>query len=467
MYDLIRKKLDGKKVVLLGFGREGLASYSLIRKALPDIHLAVADQNESLRENALLALDPNVELLLGKNYLKHLSQFDVIVKTPGITLKNIDYSISPESITSQTELFLEVYSKQVIGVTGTKGKSTTASLLFHTLKNAGQHTLLLGNIGRPAFDRVEEILPETVIVYEMSSHQLEHIKVSPHISILLNLYQEHLDAYGSFLDYQLAKMNILKYQNNPDFFIYNADDDLILQRLEESCAPSKYFPFSFNGSFSDGCFISEDRIIFSRNNVQEVVLDLKKKRKLKGDHNVRNIMSVISACKILGIENEFIQEGIAGFTGLEHRMEFVGRVKEVDFYNDSIATIPEACMEAVKALGPVDTLILGGFDRGIDYSGLAKFLSTSSIRNFIITGEAGQRIRIELEPIKKSDQQLFSINHFDEFLLLAFQHTLPGSVCLLSPAAASYNEFQNFEMRGNRYKELILGAGERDGKMKI
>ncbi len=466
MYDLIREKLDGKKVVLLGFGREGQASYSLIRKVLPEIHLAISDRNESLKENALLTSDPNVELLLGKSYLNRLSQFDVIIKTPGITLKDMDYPVPGESITSQTDLFLQVYFRQIVGVTGTKGKSTTSALLYHILKKAGRHALLLGNIGRPAFDLVDEIRPETVIVFEMSSHQLEYIKVAPHIAILLNLYQEHLDAYRSFLDYQLSKMNILKFQDSLDFFIFNADDDLILQRIAEKNAQSNFLPFSFNGSFPDGCFISDDKIIFSRNSKQEDVLDLNKKRKLKGNHNLGNIMSVICACKILGIETDIIQEGIAGFTGLEHRMEYVGLVEGIKFYNDSIATIPEACIEAVKALDQVDTLILGGFDRGIEYSVLARFLSTSSTRNFIFTGDAGQRIRAEFENIKRPDQQLFSINLFDEFLDIAFHCTKPGAICLLSPAAASYNEFQNFEMRGKRYKELVLGKSDQKQEKK-
>ena len=341
MYNLIREKLDGKKVVLLGFGREGKASYSTIRKALPEIPLVIADRDDVIRDSKLLSSDRNVKLLLGQDYLNDLSHFDVIIKTPGISLQHLDCPFPRESITSQTDLFLQVYSKQVVGVTGTKGKSTTSTLIHHILKNAGQHSLLLGNIGRPAFELVDEIRPETVIVYEMSSHQLEYITVSPHIAILLNLYKEHLDAYRSFLDYQLSKMNILKYQGSQDFFIFQADDDLILRRMAETGSQSKFFPFSFRESFPDGCFVANDKIIFSKNDKQEVILDLNKKRKLKGDHNVRNIMSVISACKILEIENAFIQEGIAGFTGLEHRMEYVGIVGNIKFYNDSIATIPE------------------------------------------------------------------------------------------------------------------------------
>jgi UDP-N-acetylmuramoylalanine--D-glutamate ligase len=209
---------------------------------------------------------------------------------------------------------------------------------------------------------------------------------------------------------------------------------------------------------ADGSFIRDGMIMYSEDCIAWPVLDLTKKRKLKGDHNVRNIMAVINACKILGIENEIIQEGIAAFTGLEHRMEYVGLYQGIHFYNDSIATIPEAAIEAVKALEAVDTHILGGFDRGIDYSGLALFLSESRVRNFIFTGEAGKRIMDLFEPHKREDQQLFLVHKFDDFLDLTMKYTRPGSICLLSPAAASYDEFQNFEMRGKRFKELLKSS---------
>jgi len=399
--------------------------------------------------------DPNVFFKPGPDYLIGLDAFDLIIKSPGVSLKDIDYPIDREKITSQTDLFLEVYSGQVIGITGTKGKSTTSTMLHSILKRAGKDAILLGNIGRPAFNSIEDIHPGTLIVYEMSSHQLEYISVAPHISILLNLFQEHLDAYHSFRDYQLAKMNIMRFQNEEDYFIYNADDRIISGLVNEFHVRRNYQPFSFENELADGSFIRDGMIIYSEDCISQPVLDLNKKRKLKGDHNIRNIMAVINACKILGIENEIIQEGIAGFTGLEHRMEYAGLYQGIHFYNDSIATIPEATIEAIKTLGSIDTLILGGFDRGIDYSGLALFLSSSMVRNFIFTGEAGKRIMDLLEPHKKEDHQLFLVHKFDDFLDLALKHTRPGSICLLSPAAASYDEFQNFEMRGSRFKGLL------------
>jgi len=455
MIDFLRNKLANKKIVLLGFGREGQSSLSLIRRVLPQVTLHIADIDESITGNSLVIDDPNVFFKLGPDYLKGLDEFDLIMKTPGISMKDIDYSIDREKITSQTDLFTEVYSDQIIGITGTKGKSTTSTLLHTILKRAGKDAILLGNIGRPAFNSIEDIHQDTLIVYEMSSHQLENISAAPHIAILLNLYQEHLDAYHSFRDYQLAKMNILRFQNEDNYFIYNADDSIISGLIREFQIRRNYQPFSFENELADGSFIRDGMIMYSDDCVSQPVLDLTKKRKLKGDHNVRNIMAVINACKILGIENEIIQEGVAGFTGLEHRMEYVGQFAGIFFYNDSIATIPEATMEAIKALEKVDTLILGGFDRGIDYTGLAGFLSVSMVRNFIFTGEAGKKIRDLFEPRKKQDQRIFLINKFDDFLELALKHTLQGSICLLSPAAASYDEFQNFEMRGKRYKGLL------------
>jgi UDP-N-acetylmuramoyl-L-alanine---L-glutamate ligase len=460
MIDFLRNKLANKKIVLLGFGREGQSTFRLIRRILPQVHLSVADADESVAHHPLLLNDPEVSFRTGPDYLKGLDGFDMIIKSPGISLKDIECNTIREKITSQTDLFLEFYSGQVVGITGTKGKSTTATLLHSILKRAGKDTVLLGNIGRPAFSSIGDIHPETIVVYEMSSHQLEYISTAPHISILLNLFQEHLDAYHSFRDYQLAKMNIVRFQNEGDYFIFNADDRIISDLESEFRFCRNYQPFSLETELADGCYIKDGMIVYSEDCVTQPVIDLQKKRKLKGDHNLKNIMAVVNACKILGIENDIIREGVAGFTGLEHRMEYAGKVREIIFYNDSIATIPEATMEAVKALERVDTLILGGFDRGIDYSGLAGFLSTSAVRNFILTGEAGERIRELFEPLKKQDQKIFRISRFDDFLQPAIKNTLPGSICLLSPAAASYDEFQNFEMRGKRFKELVKSGSE-------
>jgi len=456
MLDLIRTELENKKVLLLGFGREGQSSYRLIRRVLPDLPLTLADADEKVRDNEMLKGDRLVDFRLGDSYLEGLNTFDRILKSPGISLKDISYDLDTSSITSQTDLFLRRYSRQVIGVTGTKGKSTTATLIHHILKLAEQDSLLMGNIGRPAFEVIDEIGPGTKLVFELSSHQLEYICRSPHIAVLVNLYQEHLDAYRSFHDYQVAKMNIAKYQAPGDYFHYNSDNERISQLISAMDLPGHFLPFSFHALLAEGCYVQHGQIVYSSGGQTEKILDLGGKIKLKGEHNLMNIMAAAGVCKQLGIDCEIIAEGIFSFRGLEHRIEYVGEFHGIHFYDDSIATIPEACMEAVKALGNVDTLILGGFDRGIDYSGLAKFLSASTVRNLILTGEAGRRILHEIREIKNPGQTLFLISRFDEFPEVVLNVTRQGSVCLLSPAAASYDEFLNFEMRGKRFKELVM-----------
>lgn len=455
MFDLITKQLTGKKVILLGFGREGQSSLQAIREALPLQQLVIADADESIRHHPLLSKDPFIEFRTGENYLENLNDYDVIIKSPGIALHRLDYKIPSHRITSQTDLFLQQYSSQVIGITGTKGKSTTASLIYHILKLSGQEIIFLGNIGRPAFTYLDGLNPRTVIVDELSSHQLEYITKAPHISVLLNIYQEHLDAYKSYRDYQFAKMNITNYQGETDFFIYNADDPIIAEHLGSINIQRSFREFSLKKKVENGCFIKGDHVVFSSEGKNENIYDLRLKRKLQGDHNIMNIMAAINVCKISGIPDELITEGISSFKGLEHRLEFVGTYRGIDFYDDSIATIPEASIEAVKTIQNVDTLILGGFDRGVDYAGLAQFLSSSHIRNFIFTGEAGKRMNEEMEKVVSPSQKLFVISKFDDFLALALKYTKAGEVCLLSPAAASYDEFLNFEMRGKRFKELV------------
>ena len=474
MVDFIRRRFVNKSIVLLGFGREGQSTYSLLRRVFPEKQLTIADLNEEVRENPLFLHDKHLHFITGTEYLGQLNGFDVIFRSPGIPVwqfigecdssanssdhlitQSRNHSISRDKITSQTELFLEYYSKQVIGVTGTKGKSTTASLIHHILKTAGKDALLVGNIGNPVFHFIDLISPETIIVFELSSHQLEFLKLAPHIAILLNLFQEHLDAYESYEAYQLAKINITKYQQPGDFIIYNADDTLVALLVEPFLGSRDSYPFSLISRPPQGGFIQEGFICFADGEKIVPVWKIHQDRFLRGEHNLKNIMAAVNVAMICGIDTEMIEDGIATFKGLEHRLEYVGEFGRIHFYNDSIATIPEACMEAIRAVPNVDTLIAGGFDRGIDYAGLAEFLSHSTVRNIILLGAAGKRIMEHLVLVDHSDKKIFHINRFDDFKPIAFRETRPGFACLLSPAAASYDEFKNFEERGRRFRELV------------
>ncbi|MCK9423350.1 MAG: UDP-N-acetylmuramoyl-L-alanine--D-glutamate ligase [Bacteroidales bacterium] len=461
MLDLIRSRFENESVVLLGFGREGQASYTVLRRVFPKMLITIADAKESVCENPLIREDKNLNFITGEGYLKKIISFDIIVRSPGIPIWNSPLSHHLTSsrphpvITSQTDLFLQAYARQVIGVTGTKGKSTTSSLIHHILKTADKDTVLVGNIGNPAFHYIDLIGPETKIVFELSSHQLEYVTVAPKIAILLNLFQEHLDAYSTFEAYQQAKINITRYQENSDILIFNADDPLVINQVTPFFPDRNCYPFSVFHPVIHGGFIKDGFLYFATKDGLNPVWKIHQDRYLSGEHNLKNILASVIVAMILGVSQEDIEDGIATFKGLEHRLEYVGEYGAIHFYNDSIATIPEACMEAVKAIPKVDTLIAGGFDRGIDYSGLAQFLCSSSVRNLILLGAAGKRIGEQIEKLDHRDKKLFYINRFDNFKDIAFRETWPGYACLLSPAAASYDEFRNFEERGIRFRELV------------
>jgi UDP-N-acetylmuramoylalanine--D-glutamate ligase len=454
------KIIRNKNILILGYGREGQATYNLLRKYFPDLHITIADKQSTLQ---CLENDNNLSLKLGEHYLENLNQYNLIIKTPGIPIHKLSVDIPAENITSQTDIFLKLFSKQTIGITGTKGKSTTSSLIHHIISLNTLDTLLVGNIGVPPFSLMDRITPATKIVYELSCHQLNDVRVSPHIAILLNIFQEHLDYYKSYEDYQQAKMNIARFQKADDHFIYNADNKVIsgLLLIANYQLLITNYQVSLIRQKLNGCLIKDNKIIFCKNDKEELVYDLNDERFLKGEHNLLNIMAAIIACKISDVPNEIISKGINSFRGLKHRMEYVGKYNNIHFYNDSIATIPEATIEAIKALKDVDTLILGGYDRGIDYSELVDFIIKSPVRNIIFLGNAGERIleefKIKTLKLKISNIQhhTFLVTDMAEAVKIAKLKTRQDSICLLSPAAASYGMFKDFEDRGDKFVELV------------
>ncbi len=451
-----------KKVLILGFGKEGKSTYNFLRKQYPEQLFTIADKDPNLLDKVSFGTDTDLKFNLGVNYLYNLNDFDIIIKTPGISVLDFKEPLPDKSkISSQTDLFLRMYSKQVIGITGTKGKSTTTSLIYHILKkHKPNNVLLVGNIGFPPFDQLIDINDETIIVFELSSHQLENITVAPHISILLNLYQEHLDHYHSYIDYQLAKCNIAFHQQKDDYFINNIDNETLQNILATNTINSHIYHFSLKQEVSLGTFIKDNHICFDNGTKYSKIYDISNPRHLVGNHNLLNIMAAINVCKIIGVKNELIVDGINTFKGLEHRLEFVGVFNDVEYYNDSIATIPEATMEAVKSLSRVNTLLIGGFDRGIDYSEFAKFLTTTLVGHLIFIGEAGCRIYSLIDKSKNKRQKYIVAKNFDEAVERAVLVTCKGMICLLSPAAASYDEFKNFEERGKRFKELVSSQND-------
>ncbi len=452
--ELLLEKIKDKKIIILGFGKEGISTYKFIRRHFPKQKLTIADRNENLVTDEFN--DKHLKFVKGEKYDRNLNNYDLIFKSPGVSFNNIDYYIESERITSQTNLFLEFFGQQTIGVTGTKGKSTTASLIYHILNDSHKNVYLAGNIGTPFFDIVENINKETLVVAELSAHQLEFVQASPKYAVLLNIYQEHLDHFNSFNNYQIAKLNITKFQKEGDFLVYNGDDEHIPALVKgykidnEKCV--------FGSKVHTGYHVRCSNHIIKFMNEGEIIdeYDLIDYKNLPGTHNYYNIMAAIAICKRVGATHDIILKSLQTFKGLPHRIEFVGKYNGIEFYNDSISTIPEAAIAACHALRDVETLILGGFDRGIDYTPLVDFLKEFKIQNIIFTGPAGKRI---LKLCKDNSVELGNVLETDDFEQMtdfAFANTPENGTVLLSPAAASYNQFKNFEERGNHFKNCII-----------
>jgi UDP-N-acetylmuramoylalanine--D-glutamate ligase len=456
----ILELLKGRKIIILGFGKEGISTYQFIRKHFPDMSLTVADKNQSLQFDDMKN-DPHLTCVSGEHYIDNLNEYDLIFKSPGVNLSKIHYWIPSEKITSQTDLFLKFYHHQVIGITGTKGKSTTASLIYHILKESGSPTILAGNIGTPFFDIMEQIVQETTVVAELSAHQLEYISRSPHIAVLLNIFQEHLDHFISFNDYQIAKLNITNYQSEQDILIYNHDDLHIPEWITQAKYQRQFLPFSNKVSLTTGACLTENVIRLMQRGEVMASFEMNGLDNLPGQHNYYNVMAAILAVLQKGIPTNKIFPALQNYKPLEHRIEFFGTYQGIHFYNDSISTIPEATIAAIHAIKKVDTLILGGFDRGIAYHELIVFLAHSLVQNVIFTGPAGKRIlqewKLSGEPLP---QHYMESNDFTEIVNVVFNVTRQGKACLLSPAASSYDQFKNFEERGTIFKNLVQKQAE-------
>lgn len=440
----IVKKLVGKNIAILGFGKEGKSTYNFIRKHLPDISLTVLDKA------AITIDDDKVTIISGDEYLNNLEKYDLIIKSPGISLKDIDYSKIQDKITSQLELLLEVNRKNIIGITGTKGKSTTTSLMYEVLKAQRDNVFLLGNIGIPVFDMIDEYNDKSLLVIEMSSHQLEFVKNSPHIAVILNLFQDHLDHDGSLEHYHNNKMNIFKYQTADDYAIYADDNEYLNAKMKILNTAATKFNVRFDDEniFGNAVRIKKDKVF-----INDELVYTDGERNLIGNHNLKNIMFVLTICKILGLDFEKAREIILSFKGLKYRMEYLGTYHNIKYYNDTIATIPAATENAIEAIGDVDTLIFGGLDRGIDYKEFIEFLKNSNINNLICMPSTGTNIGHLLEEC--TTKNIKYVQTLKEANAMALKYTTPGKSCLLSPAAASYEYFKNFEEKGKAFEEIV------------
>lgn len=445
MKDKIYEYLRDKSVLILGFGREGKSTYNLIRSIDSNKLLGIADLNKITDIDILN--DKNVTITEGDNYLDACGDYDVIIKGPGVIIKDyLDDNIKSK-ITCQTDLFMKYAICKTIGITGTKGKSTTTSLMYHILKELGLETIIMGNIGIPVFDTLDKISSNTIAVIELGCHQLEYMRHSPNIGVILDIYEEHLDHYVSMEAYVESKKNIYKYQKESDYILLGKSNYLDYDNIKSILLR--------NEELTNNCFYLNDNLNIIFDNEELNIPSSKVVTKLEGKHNLYNILVCLTIVKILGLDIDSSIEAISTFEPLPHRMNFVGNFDGIDYYDDSIATSVESVISAVDTLKRVDTIIIGGMDRGLDYSDLVDYLEKSDVNNILLLPDTSIRIN---EMFKNTKKNVVMVNDMEQAVNYAKKETKKGKICLLSPAAASYNIYKNFEERGDHFKSLVSNS---------
>jgi len=469
---IILEEIKNRTTALLGFGVEGQSTYEFLRGRFPAKPLVIADKQPleklDIRPDVLelLRRDSAAEVNCGDDYERALGQQEIIIKAPGIPFTH-PALLAAESrgalVTSHLEIFFELCDRRrTIGVTGTKGKSTTSSLLHKILLTAGMDALLCGNIGEPPLSKIEGASADTLFVLELSSYQLERLKTSPHIAVLLNIVPEHLDYHKDFQAYVSAKENIARFQDEGDFLVFNYDYQLPAEIARRTRA--HVFPFSLTSAVRPGCFTAGGAIRFSDGREERELLAVSD-IPLLGEFNRQNVLAAVVAASILGARPEAVRDGVRDFKSLPHRLEFVGEYDGVLFYDDSISTVPECTLSALSALGPsVQTLILGGHDRHLDYSDFARKLFSTGVENLILFPPTGRMIWAAIEAADNGAAErfkVFPVETMEEAVRIAFAHTTRGRTCLLSPASPSYSNFKNYRARGEAFKSCILARSRR------
>jgi len=424
MVDVISNLIKDKSVLILGFGMEGQSTYKLLKDIGLYSKIGIADKKPPLNI-------PECTMHSDANYLDCIDDYDITFKSPGVILPKA-YTEYKSVFTSQTELFLQVYNRQVIGVTGTKGKSTVSSLLYHVLSWKNIPCILAGNIGKPVFDIIKDIDVKTIVVLELSCHQLDKCAYSPALSVLLNIYQDHLDYYGTFENYARTKKNIYLHQHPLDVLYCNPDT---IPFPEEHIART--------------VVVKSDILPFES---PESVFGTK----LPGKHNIENAAFVYCIAKTFGLTDSDFAESIKSFTPLRHRLELIGNKDGVDYYDDSISTTAESAISAVESIQNASTILLGGMDRGIDYTGLVEYLCTCKLLNVICMYESGKRIFDMLESCVNKKPMITYCDNLTEAVRAAEKVTPSGTACLLSPASASYSDFKDFRERSEKFKSLVF-----------
>ncbi len=426
------------KVAIVGYDTEGKVSYEHFKAQ--EAEITICDQNTDL------VVPDGVSTQLGQSYLDNLDQFDVIVRTPGlypgkILAKNPDVA---DKITSQTNIFFKhCPTKNIIGVTGTKGKGTTSSLITKMLEAAGKQVFLGGNIGLPPLTFLDQLDENSWVVLELSSFQLMDLRYSPHIAVCLMVEPEHLDWHEDFEEYLAAKQQLFMHQNSNDIAIYYPENEnslSIADATEGTLIP--YFEIP-------GAIIKGDSVVIHNQEICKT-----SELKLLGKHNWQNVCAAITAAWQVTQDADAIQSVVTSFSGLEYRLEFVREVNGVMFYNDSFGTTPETATVAIEAFSAPKILILGGSDKGAKFDELAKAVRKNNVRNVILIGERAKHIEFALKRAGYKNYVLGG-KTMPEIVNQAQELAQSSDVVLLSTACASLDMFDNYKDRGAQFTQAV------------
>jgi UDP-N-acetylmuramoylalanine--D-glutamate ligase len=445
-------ELNGKRVLVVGLGRSGVASALFLKSQGARVTVSDVKSPEQLREEIPVLLDRGIAVETGGHGERTFQNQDLIVVSPGVPVDAEPITQARglgQPVIGEIQLAAEFLKGTIVAITGSNGKTTTTTLIGEILAAGGLQTLVGGNIGTPAISLVERSAPDTVAVLEVSSFQLETIRsFRPKIGIVLNVTPDHLDRHRTFAAYVDAKARLFENQQPEDFAVLNADDPTCVDLAGRTRA--QVFWFSRKREVEQGAFVREGGVLFRRAGARQEVM-LASEIPLKGSHNLENVLAAVCAGALMGCEAAKIGAAIRNFKAVEHRLEYVASVRGVDYYNDSKATNVDATIKALESFPANVHLILGGKDKGSDYTVLNDLLP-QRVKCVYTIGTAAEKIQSQI----KGARIVFA-GTLDAAVKQVAASAQPGDVVLLAPACASFDQFQNYEHRGRVFKELVLG----------
>ncbi|MCA1321306.1 UDP-N-acetylmuramoyl-L-alanine--D-glutamate ligase [Bacillus tianshenii] len=436
-----------KNVLVLGLAKSGTATANLLHTLGANVIVNDRTPLEG-NEQAKELQSKGMEVICGGHPLSIFDQkIDMVFKNPGIPYTNplVEMAIQKGiPVLTEVELAYQISEADFIGITGSNGKTTTTTLIDEMLKIGGKSPLIAGNIGKVSVEVAQQATKTNIMVTELSSFQLMGIdSFRPKISVLLNIFEAHLDYHGTLEEYANAKAAIMKNQTKEDFAVVNADDDVIMEMIKHSHAT--IIPFSVTGKV-DGAYLKDGGVYFKEEKVMDVN-DIV----LPGKHNLENILAAIAAAKLVGTENEAIQKVLTTFTGVKHRLQFVDSIENRRFYNDSKATNILATQKAISAFDESVILLAGGLDRGNDFDDLLPYLK--NVKVLITFGETAEKLIKTAE--EAGIKEIKRVDNVEKAVPVAFEMSHDGDVILLSPACASWDQYKTFEQRGDIFIDAV------------